>query len=64
MNANKLEDKKRPMGVAIKESEWLEFAKIAKELGMNRHELSVWALRDFMRRYQAGEIQTRIQKTL
>jgi len=58
------EDKVKAVGVGLKDSEWQRLAAIAKELGMKRHELACWALRDFMRRFEAGEIQTKTQKTL
>jgi hypothetical protein len=54
----------KPRGVGLKQSEWERFDRIAAELGMNSHKLSLWALRDFIRRYEAGEIETKQSKRL
>jgi hypothetical protein len=54
----------KPRGVGLHKSEWQKFDKIARELGMKPHALSLWAIRDFMRRYQAGEIETQQSKKL
>ena len=43
-------------GIGLKESEWTRIDNIAEELDANRHAISVWAMRDFIRRYDAGEI--------
>ena len=53
-----------PRGVGLKVIEWKRFDKIARELGMKPHALSLWAIRDFMRRYEAGEIETKMSKKL
>ena len=53
-----------PRGVGLKVIEWNRFDKIARELGMKPHALSLWAIRDFMRRYEAGEIETKMSKKL
>jgi hypothetical protein len=57
-------DPVKPRGVGLKTSEWLEFDKIARELGMRPHALALWALRDFVKRYQAGQIKTKTSKKL
>jgi len=51
-------------GVGLKASEWARLDIIAKELNMKAHALSLWALRDFIRRYEAGEIATKQTKKL
>jgi len=55
----KVEDFVKARGVGLAASEWAEFDKVAKELDMNPHALRVYALRYFMQRYQAGDIQTK-----
>jgi len=57
-------DPVRARGVGLRLSEWKRITEIAGELGMNTHELSVWALRYFIRQYAAGEIETETKKTL
>ena len=57
-------DAVRARGVGLRLSEWKRITEIAGELGMNTHELSVWALRYFIRQYAAGEIETETKKTL
>ena len=46
---------KRAVGVQLKNKEWDRLAEIAKELGHNRHELTIYILRDFIERYNQGE---------
>jgi len=57
-------DPVKSIGVGLRESEWVKFETVADELGTNRHSLAKYALRDFLRRYEAGEIQTETRKTL
>lgn len=57
-------DPVKAVGVALRESEWARFAEIAGELSMTRHELACWALRDFVKRWEAGEIPTKTKRTL
>jgi len=57
-------DPVQPVGIGLKTSEWERMQEIADELGIKRHALAMWALRDFMQRYEAGEIQTETKKTL
>lgn len=51
-------------GIGLRKSEWIRLEGIAKEMGMKKHALAAWALRDFLRRYKAGEIQTENRPTL
>jgi hypothetical protein len=57
-------DPVKAVGVALRESEWARFTEIAGELSMTRHELACWALREWLRRWEAGEIRTETKKTL
>ena len=50
-----------PVGIGIKTSEWARMGEIAQDLDITRHALAMWALRDFIRRYDAGEIETRTE---
>lgn len=58
------EDPVRAIGIGLKVSEWALMEEIATEMGVTRHALAMWALRDFMQRYDAGEIQTQTRPTL
>ena len=58
------EDPVKAYGIGLRVSEWETIDQIANDLGMNRHAVALWALRDFLKRYDAGEIQTVTQKTL
>lgn len=58
------EDKIKPKGIGLRQSEWTRFDAIAAELGMKPHALAMWALRDFMGRYERGEIKTETKKSL
>jgi len=62
--APELDDPVGAYGVGLRASEWAQFDAIAAEMGANRHKVAAWALRDFLKRYQAGEIQTVKKPTL
>ena len=47
-------DKIKPVGIGLKISEWDRIEEIGRELGVNRHMLAAWILRDFIERYEAG----------
>jgi hypothetical protein len=47
-------DKIKPVGIGLKISEWERIEEIGAELGVNRHMLAAWILRDFIERYEAG----------
>lgn len=49
------QDKIKPVGIGLKASEWQRLEEIAGELGVTRHNLSMYILRDFIRRYEKGE---------
>jgi hypothetical protein len=55
-------DKVIPRGIGLKESEWRQLEAIGTEMGTNAHRLIVWAVRDFLRRYEAGELPITEQK--
>jgi hypothetical protein len=57
-------DPVKAYGVGLKISEWGKIESIAKLLGIKRHEVAVWAIRDFLRRWDKGEIQTKTKQTL
>jgi len=50
-------------GVGLRASEWARLRAIADELGgVGLHELTVWAVRDFIRRYNAGEVKPETER--
>jgi hypothetical protein len=52
-------DPVKPRGIGLKLSEWQRLAAIGRELGGQKaNRLAAWAIRDFIRRYEAGEIET------
>lgn len=57
-------DPVKAIGIGLRESEWQRLDEIAQELGTTRHSLALWALRDFISRYEAGDIQPVTKKTL
>jgi hypothetical protein len=61
-----IKDPVMPIGIGLKTSEWARIEEIAQDLYTTRHALAMWALRDFIRRYLEGEIETRTEtkKTL
>ena len=61
---SKTDDKVKAGGIGLKSSEWQRYEDIADELGMTRHALATYALRDFLKRYGAGEIQTETRPRL
>jgi len=58
------EDPVKSRGVGLKTSEWARFDAIAAELGETRHAVAMFALKDFLRRWDAGEIQTKSKPSL
>ena len=44
--------------VELRASEWQRLEAIALEKGISRQEVATWALRSFLKEYQAGEVQT------
>lgn len=51
----KADDKIKPVGIGLRESEWDKIETIGAELGVNRHRMAAWALRDFIARWEAGD---------
>jgi len=59
------DDPVKPLGVGLRLSERARLDEIAHELGVARHALLLYAVRDFIRRYEAGERpKTKTVKTL
>ena len=48
-------DKVNPVGVALDAEELTRLDQIAKELDQSRHAVLLYAVRDFIRRYDQGE---------
>lgn len=57
-------DEVKSYGVGLRESEWKQYEAIAAELGQTKHKVAAYALRDFLRRWDAGEIQTETKPSL
>jgi hypothetical protein len=51
----------KPRGIGLKDSEWRQLDAIGAELASNAHALAAWAIRDFIRRYESGELPTRTE---
>ena len=49
------DDPVKPIGVGLKHSEGERLKDIAAELGINRHALLLYLVRDFIRRWDAGD---------
>jgi hypothetical protein len=45
-------------GEGLRASEWQRLDAITAEMGVTRHKVEAWALRSFLKQYEAGEIQT------
>lgn len=58
------QDPIKPRGIGLRESEWKRLTEIAQELGMKPHALALFAVRDFVARYERGEIKTKTSKRL
>src|SRR5690606_22781992 len=53
------------VGVGLRASEWQRLQEIAAELGgVGLHPLMQWVLRDFIRRYDAGEARPKTETTV
>jgi hypothetical protein len=44
--------------VGLRDSEWQRVDAIAAEMGITRNKVAAWALRSFLKQYEAGDIQT------
>lgn len=51
-------------GLGLRQSEWAEINRIAAELGIKPHAVTVYAVRYFMAQYKAGKIQPETKKAL
>jgi hypothetical protein len=60
----KPEDPVKPRGIGLRESEWQRLEEIAGELGMTAHAVAMYAIRDFVRRFEKGEIRTETKRAL
>ncbi|MFM8321275.1 MAG: hypothetical protein ACKOC5_10200 [Chloroflexota bacterium] len=58
------DDPVKAVGVGLRLSEWARMEEIAGSLGINKHKLAAWALRDFLARFAAGEIPVENKPTL
>ena len=64
MSKEKQLDPIKVSGVGIRESEWQQLEAIAGEMGISKHALAAYAVRDFLKRWEAGEIQTKTRSYL
>lgn len=60
----KPKDEVKSHGVGLRESEWQRIEAIGAELGLTKHKVAAYALRDFLRRWAAGEIETQAKPSL
>lgn len=51
-------------GIGMHEAEWQRLDEIAAELGQTRHWVAQYAIRKFVRDYEAGEIKTETRPSL
>lgn len=49
------------VGVGLKEGEVAVFDDIAEDLGISRNAIMAWALRNFLKQYQAGSIDLPVE---
>jgi hypothetical protein len=57
-------DPVKPRGIGLRESEWQLLELIGNEFDETVNAIAVWALRDFIKRYQKGELPViRVTKT-
>ena len=54
----------RPRGIGLRVSEWKRLTQIGQELGMKPHALVMVIIRDWVKRYEAGEIKTETGRRL
>ena len=57
-------DEVKSHGVGLRESEWLQIEAIADEMGITKHAVAAYALRYFLKSYNAGEIKTETKPSL
>ena len=51
-------------GIGMYENEWKRLEEIAAEVGQTRHKLAQYAIRKFIRDYEAGDIETETRPKL
>lgn len=57
-------DEVKSYGVGLRESEWQQIEFIAADMGVTKHKVAAYALRDFLKRWDAGEIETQAKPSL
>ena len=57
-------DPVKSYGVGLRESEWRKIEAIAAEMGETKHKVAAYALKDFLHRWEAGEIETQVKPSL
>ena len=60
----RLPDPVRPRGIGLKTFQWKRLEEIAGETGTTAHNVAIWAVRDFLKRWAAGKIRTKTKKHL
>ena len=63
IGAEKPKDPVDPYGVGLRKSEWRRYEEIAAEMQMTKHGVALFALRYFLKQYDAGEIETGTRPT-
>lgn len=58
-----VDDKLKAMGIGLRMSEWEEIEKIAASLDMTSHAVAAYAIRRFVRDWQAGKIKPEKKQT-
>ena len=56
-------DKVESYGVGLRKSEWQRYDEIAAEMQMTKHGVALFALRYFLKQYDAGEVETGTKPT-
>jgi len=51
----------RSLGVYLKNEDLKRLDAICDELGVNTHALMQWAMLEFLKRYEAGEVKPRME---
>ena len=58
VNDLEFDDSVDSYSVGLRASEWQRLDAIAAEMGITRNKVAAWALRSFLKQYEAGDIQT------
>ena len=59
-----IKDEVKSYGVGLHESEWKQYEAIAAELGQTKNKVAAYALRDFLKRWDSGDIETETKPSL